>query len=88
MPGDLDKVIGRRTPLVLSLSLALVAASLVTMHRRNFVVSLMRFLAVPAGADGEGWVEGGMHVMPRFRQEPYAERGIAYRLEQPANRWC
>jgi len=28
-----------------------------------------------------------MHVIPRFRQEPYAGRGIRYWLKQPANRW-
>lgn len=28
-----------------------------------------------------------MHVMPRFRQEPYAGRGLRYWLKQPANRW-
>jgi len=28
-----------------------------------------------------------MHVMPSFRQEPYAGRGIRYWLKQPANRW-
>ena len=40
------------------------------------------------------WTVGGqitmhahMHVMPRFRQEPYAGRGIRYWLKQPANRW-
>jgi diadenosine tetraphosphate (Ap4A) HIT family hydrolase len=27
-----------------------------------------------------------MHVVPRFRQEPYAGRGIRYWLKQPANR--
>jgi len=26
-------------------------------------------------------------VIPRFRQEPYAGRGIRYWLKQPANRW-
>jgi len=40
------------------------------------------------------WPAGGqidmhthMHVMPRFRQEPYAGRGIRFWLKQPANRW-
>lgn len=28
-----------------------------------------------------------LHVIPRFRQEPYAGRGIRYWLKQPANRW-
>jgi histidine triad (HIT) family protein len=28
-----------------------------------------------------------MHVIPRFRQEPHAGRGIRYWLKQPANRW-
>jgi diadenosine tetraphosphate (Ap4A) HIT family hydrolase len=28
-----------------------------------------------------------MHVIPRFRQEPYAGRGIRYWLKQPTNRW-
>ena len=28
-----------------------------------------------------------MHVIPRFRQEPYAGRGIRYWLKQLANRW-
>jgi diadenosine tetraphosphate (Ap4A) HIT family hydrolase len=28
-----------------------------------------------------------MHVIPRFRQEPYAGRGIRYWLKQPENRW-
>lgn len=28
-----------------------------------------------------------MHVIPRFRQEPYAGRGIRYWLKQPDNRW-
>ena len=28
-----------------------------------------------------------MHVIPRFRQEPYAGRGIRYWLKQPVNRW-
>ena len=28
-----------------------------------------------------------MHVMPRFRQEPYAGCGIRYWLKQPENRW-
>jgi diadenosine tetraphosphate (Ap4A) HIT family hydrolase len=28
-----------------------------------------------------------MHVIPRFRQEPYAGRGIRYWMKQPANRW-
>ena len=40
------------------------------------------------------WEVGGqlemhahMHVIPRFRQEPYAGRGIRWWLKQPANRW-
>jgi diadenosine tetraphosphate (Ap4A) HIT family hydrolase len=28
-----------------------------------------------------------MHVIPRFRQEPYAGRGIRWWLKQPENRW-
>ena len=28
-----------------------------------------------------------LHVMPRFRHEPYAGRGIRYWLKQPENRW-
>jgi histidine triad (HIT) family protein len=28
-----------------------------------------------------------LHVIPRFRQEPYAGRGIRYWLKQPENRW-
>ncbi len=28
-----------------------------------------------------------MHVIPRFRHEPYAGRGIRYWLKQPENRW-
>lgn len=28
-----------------------------------------------------------MHVIPRFRQEPYAGRGIRFWLKQPENRW-
>jgi histidine triad (HIT) family protein len=28
-----------------------------------------------------------MHVMPRFRQEPYAGRGIRHWLKRSANRW-
>jgi histidine triad (HIT) family protein len=28
-----------------------------------------------------------MHIMPRFRQEPYAGCGIRYCLKQPENRW-
>src|SRR5262245_33044318 len=28
-----------------------------------------------------------MHVIPRFRQEPYAGRGIRWWLKQPDNRW-
>jgi histidine triad (HIT) family protein len=28
-----------------------------------------------------------LHVIPRFRQEPYAGHGIRYWLKQPANRW-
>jgi len=28
-----------------------------------------------------------MHVIPRFRQEPYAGRGMRYWLKRSANRW-
>jgi len=37
-----------------------------------------------------GWNCGAaahLHVMPRFRQEPYAGRGIRYWLKQAENRW-
>ena len=40
------------------------------------------------------WAVGGqiamhahMHVIPRFRQEPYAGRGLRYWLKQQENRW-
>src|SRR5256885_12353479 len=39
----------------------------------------------PAG--GQVDMHAHMHVMPRFRQEPYAGRGIRFWLKQPTNRW-
>jgi len=39
----------------------------------------------PAG--GQIDMHAHMHVMPRFRQEPYAGRGIRFWLKQPTNRW-
>ena len=36
---------------------------------------------------GQIAIHAHMHVMPRFRQEPYAGCGIRYWLKQPANRW-
>jgi len=38
-------------------------------------------------AGGQIAMHDHMHVIPRFRQEPYAGRGIRYWLKQPANRW-
>jgi len=38
-------------------------------------------------AGGQIAMHAHMHVIPRFRQEPYAGRGIRYWLKQPANRW-
>jgi len=36
---------------------------------------------------GQIAMQAHMHVIPRFRQEPYAGRGIRYWLKQSANRW-
>lgn len=36
---------------------------------------------------GQTAMHAHMHVIPRFRQEPYAGRGIRYWLKQPENRW-
>jgi diadenosine tetraphosphate (Ap4A) HIT family hydrolase len=36
---------------------------------------------------GQTDMHAHMHVIPRFRQEPYAGRGIRYWLKQPENRW-
>jgi diadenosine tetraphosphate (Ap4A) HIT family hydrolase len=36
---------------------------------------------------GQTAMHAHMHVMPRFRQEPYAGRGIRSWLKQSANRW-
>jgi len=36
---------------------------------------------------GQTAMHAHMHVIPRFRQEPYAGRGIRYWLKQPGNRW-
>jgi diadenosine tetraphosphate (Ap4A) HIT family hydrolase len=36
---------------------------------------------------GQTAMHAHMHVMPRFRQEPYAGHGIRSWLKQPANRW-
>jgi diadenosine tetraphosphate (Ap4A) HIT family hydrolase len=38
-------------------------------------------------AGGQIAMHAHMHVIPRFRQEPYAGRGIRYWLKQTANRW-
>ena len=38
-------------------------------------------------AGGQIAMHAHMHVIPRFRQQPYAGRGIRYWLKQPANRW-
>ena len=38
-------------------------------------------------AGGQIAMHAHMHVIPRFRQEPYAGRGIRYWLKQAANRW-
>jgi diadenosine tetraphosphate (Ap4A) HIT family hydrolase len=38
-------------------------------------------------AGGQIDMHAHMHVMPRFRQEPHAGRGIRYWLKQPENRW-
>jgi diadenosine tetraphosphate (Ap4A) HIT family hydrolase len=37
-------------------------------------------------AGGQIAMHSHMHVIPRFRQEPYAGRGIRYWLRQPENR--
>jgi histidine triad (HIT) family protein len=36
---------------------------------------------------GQGIMHAHLHVIPRFRQEPYAGRGLRYWLKQEANRW-
>src|SRR5688500_670113 len=36
---------------------------------------------------GQRDMHAHMHVIPRFRQEPYAGCGIRYWLKQPENRW-
>lgn len=36
---------------------------------------------------GQRAMHAHMHVIPRFRQEPYAGCGIRYWLKQPENRW-
>jgi len=38
-------------------------------------------------AAGQIAMHAHMHVIPRFRQEPYAGRGIRYWLKRPENRW-
>ena len=36
---------------------------------------------------GQDVMHAHMHVIPRFREEPYAGRGIRFWLKQDANRW-
>jgi len=36
---------------------------------------------------GQEVMHAHLHVIPRFRQEPYAGRGLRYWLKQDANRW-
>ncbi len=36
---------------------------------------------------GQHDMHAHMHVIPRFREEPYAGRGLRYWLKQPENQW-
>jgi diadenosine tetraphosphate (Ap4A) HIT family hydrolase len=38
-------------------------------------------------AGGQTSMHAHMHVIPRFRQEPYAGRGLRWWLKGPENRW-
>jgi diadenosine tetraphosphate (Ap4A) HIT family hydrolase len=71
------------TPDEVAASFALLAAS-----RRGWTSAIVP-TATTWGGTARRWeiaMNSHMHVIPRFRGEPYAGRGIRYCLKQPENR--